>query len=362
MRKELGQMFIAGFDGTEPPADLLREIADGGIGGVILFRRNIRDPRQVASLCRTLHEAAPGPFLITVDQEGGDVFRLGEPFTVFPEARELGRAGSEARVRRVGRAVARELRAVGINCNHAPVVDVDTNLLNPIIGARSFSQDPEVVARLGVAMIEGLQESGVAATAKHFPGHGDTSRDSHLEMPVVDHSRDRLSRVELTPFRRAAEAGVAMIMTAHVLYTSLDPVRPATLSPLIINDIMRGEIGYDGVVITDSLAMKAISDRWGTGRACIEAVRAGVDLLLCTDDLETALTGRSALEEALNAGEVGEELLIGPIRRIEGLKSRFRISPEEIDIERADRIVGCEEHRALCEEIRGSDSSAIVSE
>ena len=290
------------------------------------------------------------------------MFRLGEPFTVFPEARELGRAGSEALVRRVGTAVARELRAVGINCNHAPVVDVDTNPHNPIIGARSFSQDPEVVARLGAAMIEGLQENGVAATAKHFPGHGDTSRDSHLEMPVVEHSRDRLSRVELTPFRRAAETGAAMIMTAHVLYTALDPARPATLSPLIINEILRGEIGYDGVVITDSLAMKAISDRWGTGRACIEAVRAGVDLLLCTDDLETALTGRSALEEALNAGEVGEELLIGPIRRIEGLKSRFRISPEEIDIERADRIVGCEEHRALCEEIRGSDSSAIVSE
>jgi len=353
MREDLGQMFIAGFDGTEPPEDLVREVSDGRIGGVILFRWNIKDPRQVAAICRTLHEAAPGPFLITVDQEGGDVFRLGEPFTIFPGAGDLGRIGSEDLVRRVGMAVAEELRSVGINCNHAPVVDVHTNPNNPIIGARSFSPDPDVVARLGEAMIGGLQAGGVAATAKHFPGHGDTSLDSHIELPVVDHDRKRLSRVEIPPFRRAAEAGVAMIMTAHVLYTALDPARPATLSPLIINDILRREMGYDGVVITDSLSMKAISDQWGTGQACIEAVRAGVDLLLCTESLELALAGRKALENALNVGELEEESIKTAVRRIKELKIRFRISPDEIDVDKACRVIGCEEHKALCEEIRG---------
>jgi beta-glucosidase-like glycosyl hydrolase len=222
----------------------------------------------VAELVRELQGVARDaahslPLLVGVDQEGGRVARLKEPWTVWPPMRAVGRIGSEDIARQVGAALAAELSACGIRYDFAPDVDVDTNPKNPIIGDRSFGDDPRLVGRLGAAMIRGLQDAGVAACAKHFPGHGDTDVDSHLDLPAVDHERSRLDEIELVPFRKAIEAGVATIMTAHVLVRSLDEEVPATLSPRVIDGLLRREMKYGGLIVSDDLEMKAVADHWG---------------------------------------------------------------------------------------------------
>src|SRR4029453_18320287 len=210
------------FEGQAASADVKALVRDFGVGHVVLFGRNVAAPEQVADLVRELQAAARSaaherPLLIAVDQEGGRVARLKEPWTLWPAARAVGRTGSAEIAREMGRALAEELRACGIRYDFAPCVDGDTNPRNPVIGDRSFGDDPDLVARLGVAMIEGLQQGGVAASAKHFPGHGDTDVDSHLDLPAVDHSRSRLEEIELKPFRAAIAAGVARATTPHAL-------------------------------------------------------------------------------------------------------------------------------------------------
>jgi beta-N-acetylhexosaminidase len=209
-----------------------------------------------------------------VDQEGGRVARLKEPWTVWPAARAVGRTGSAATAREMGQALAEELRACGIRYDFAPCVDVDTNPRNPVIGDRSFGDDPDLVARLGAAMIEGLQQGGVAASAKHFPGHGDTDVDSHLDLPSVDHSRARLDEIELRPFRAAIAAGVASVMTSHVLVREIDDARPATLSPAVITGLLRQELGYTGVVVTDDLEMQALAKHWRPAQIAVLGAQA----------------------------------------------------------------------------------------
>ena len=225
--RRVGQRFMVGFEGLTASADVKALIREFGVGHVVLFARNVAGPEQVADLVRELQSVARDagherPLLVAVDQEGGRVARLKEPWTIWPSARAVGRVGSEETARQVGAALAAELKACGIRYDFAPCVDVDTNPKNPVIGDRSFGDDPDLVGRLGVAMIRGLQENGVAACAKHFPGHGDTDLDSHLELPAVDHSRSRLDDVELRPFRKAIEAGVATVMTSHILVREID--------------------------------------------------------------------------------------------------------------------------------------------
>ena len=233
--QEVSSLFCVGFHGTSPSPEV-KELVRRGVHGVILFARNVVDAEQVAALVAELKTYAGRPLLVAVDQEGGRVARLRGPqgFTELPPMRALGERGDAALAREVGALLGRELRAVGIDQDYAPVVDVDTNPANPVIGDRAFSRDPEVVGRLGAALAEGLQAQGVAACAKHFPGHGDTSQDSHLELPCLPHAMERLDRVELAPFRALARAGVAAVMTAHVVFEALDPVRPATLSAKVM--------------------------------------------------------------------------------------------------------------------------------
>jgi beta-N-acetylhexosaminidase len=275
-----------GFEGTGLPAETARQLARGMAGGVVLFARNIESPAQVRALCREIRSAAgrgnPLP-LIAVDQEGGRVERFRDPpYTRFPPARACSRFcchGEEA-AGMFGAAVGEELRAAGVDVDFAPVLDVDTNPHNPVIGDRAFSDDPEEAASLGLAFALGLLSKGILPVAKHFPGHGDTSADSHKELPVVRAGRETLRRRELLPFRRAVRAGIPGIMTAHVVYPALDRSLPATLSAKILTGLLRGKMRFGGTIFSDALEMKAISERRGMGEAAVLAVRAGCDVAL----------------------------------------------------------------------------------
>ena len=313
-----GQLLFAGFEGLELPEDLARLIAAGRVGGVVLFARNVGDPDQLQSLNAALHACAPegAPLLIAIDQEGGRIQRLRDPWTQWPPMQRLGEADDLEMTAAVARALAVELSNLGIGLDFAPCVDVDTNPANPIIGDRSFGREPTRVAVHAAPFIRAMQDAGVAACAKHFPGHGDTACDSHLELPRLDHDLARLHAVELPPFASAIEAGVASIMTAHVLFPALDAKRPATLSPDVMA-ILREELAYDGVVFSDDLEMKAVADHHSPKALVDGCLEAGVDsLLVCRDPglREEVLRG---LERASDAR------LENPLRRMIELKRCF---------------------------------------
>lgn len=290
-----GQLLFCGFEGTSVPDDLASRIEAGRVGGVVLFSRNIESPDQLLDLTTRLHALAPtdAPLLVCIDQEGGRVQRLRHPWTEWPPMRRLGEAQDPALTEAVARALARELLDAGIGLDFAPCVDVDTNPANPIIGDRSFGRDPAIVSQHAVHFIRAMQQAGVAACAKHFPGHGDTSSDSHLELPRLDHDLARLRAVELPPFQAAVRAGVASVMTAHVLFPALDGERPATLSPAVMG-LLRDELGYDGLVFSDDLEMKAVADHYPADALVDESLRAGVDaFLVCRQaDLRDEVLGR----------------------------------------------------------------------
>jgi beta-N-acetylhexosaminidase len=313
-----GQLLFAGFHGAEVPRELADLLAQGRLGGVILFARNIQGPEQVRGLTAALHAAAPAelPVLLAIDQEGGRVQRLRAPWTEWPPMRRLGERDDPAETAAVAAAVARELTDLGIGLDFAPVVDVDTNPANPVIGDRSFARDPARVGRHAAAFVTAMQAAGVAACAKHFPGHGDTTSDSHLELPRLEHDLDRLREVELPPFRAAIAAGVASVMTAHVLFPRLDRARPATLAPDVMH-LLRGELGFDGVVFSDDLEMKAVADHFAPEPLVRGSLEAGCDALLVCSRMDLVREVLRLLERAPDA------LLEHPLRRMLALKRRF---------------------------------------
>jgi beta-N-acetylhexosaminidase len=291
------------------------------------------------------------------------VARLGPPWTVWPPARALGRldgdGDAEDLARRMGEALAAEVSACGIRCDFVPIMDVDTNARNPIINNRAFSDDPEVVSRLGVAMIRGLQGGRVAGCAKHFPGHGDTDVDSHLALPVVEHGRSRFDDVELPPFRKAIEAGVATIMMAHVLYPDLDPELPASLSAKIVGGLLRGEMGYDGVVIADDLEMKAVAVGWGPARSAVLALQAGCDVIPVCEHHDAQVQALEGAIRGVEAEEIAWTALDDAARRVRRLKERYLLPYDDPDPRRARQTAGRGEFAALAQEIaaRGGEAA-----
>jgi beta-N-acetylhexosaminidase len=354
--RRVGQRFMVGFAGHEASADVKRLIREFQVGHVIYFARNVESPEQVAEMSRELQACARDaghamPLVIGVDQEGGRVARLGPPWTVWPPLRAVGRIGSEDVARRMGEALAEECRAAGINCDFVPTMDVDTNPRNPIIGNRSFGDDPELVGRLGAALIRGLQGGRVIASAKHFPGHGDTDVDSHLDLPVVQHGRRRLEEVEMRPFGKAIEAEVGTIMMAHVLYPELDPERPASLSAKVVDGILRRQMKYDGVVLTDDLEMKAVADRWGPGPAAVMALQAGCDVVPVCEHHDAQVAAIEGVIRAVEAEEIPWTALEAGAGRIRRLKERFLLPYEDPDPRRARQTAGRGEFLALSEEM-----------
>lgn len=314
-----GQLLFVGFEGLELPEDLRQLIASGRVGGVVLFARNVSNPDQVRRLSAALHAAAPPdtPLLIGIDQEGGRVQRLREPWTCWPPMRRLGDAADPGLTAAVASALAQELLDLGIGLDFAPCVDVDTNPDNPVIGDRSFGRQPDVVAAHAHHFVSAMQGAGVAACAKHFPGHGDTGCDSHVELPrLANHDLDRLRAVELPPFEAAIEAGVASVMTGHVSFPAIDGDRPATLSRSILS-LLREGLGYDGLVFSDDLEMKAVADAFSPVALVKGCLEAGVDsLLVCRD--------ASLRDEILDQLERERDALLeAPLRRMAALKGRF---------------------------------------
>ena len=383
LEEKVGQMLMPDFRNwdkdengkwkpfTEMNDEVKKIIEDYNLGGVILFRENVANTEQTTRLVHGLQEASPEiPLLITIDQEGGLVTRL-QTGTNMPGNMALGATRDQAIAEEVGRAIGEELNSLGINVNFAPTLDVNTNPDNPVIGIRSFGSDPDLVSKMGVGYIKGLQKANVAATAKHFPGHGDTATDSHLGLPIVNHDRETLNSIDLKPFKEAMDNDIDMIMTAHIVVPALDDDKviskkdgkeigiPATLSHKILTELVRDEMKYDGVLVTDALGMKAISENFGPEDAVIRSIKAGVDILLMpttvweNSQVENLDKVYRAILAAIENEEITEDRIDESVKRILTLKINRNIIGEEdtrtLDekIKNAKTIVGSKEHKEI---------------
>lgn len=355
LRRHAGQLAIAGFAGYSIPADLRLLAREFDLGGIILFARNIEAPEQVSEIAHdVLTLARELPLWVSTDQEGGRVARLKSPFTVWPPMMTLGRSGDDTLADRFARALAAELRAVGISLDYTPVLDIQTNSANPVIGDRAIAERAEDVARLGSVIIRALQAEGVAACGKHFPGHGDTSTDSHHELPVVEHPPDRIDRVELVPFKAAIEARVASIMTAHILLPALDADRPATLSRRIVDGLLKRSLGYEGLVVSDDLGMRAIAAQYGTAEATVAAIAAGCDaVLMCGTDQGPQMDAIEAIIHAVEDRTLPYKRVEDALARHRRTKERFLAPPRPRPLTGAAlrTLLGRQEHQAVAAEM-----------
>jgi beta-N-acetylhexosaminidase len=355
LRRHAGQLVAVGFAGPVVPPEIRALVREFDLGGVVLFGRNCVEPAQVAELAYELRRLGPEqPLWVAVDQEGGRVARLKRPFTEWPPMAALGRAGDEGLARRFAAALAAELRAVGISLDLAPVLDVPTDPRNTVIGDRALGDAPDIVARLGRAIVQELQSGGVAACAKHFPGHGATSADSHEELPVIDLPPERFRAVEFVPFRAAIEAGVTAIMVGHLLVPAFDEAHPASLSPAIVGKLLRDELGFGGLVVTDDLEMKAVSGREAVERAAVKALAAGCDLLLvCGTDHDRQVAVLEAIIHALEENVVPRTQVEEALARHAEAKARVMAgAPARPPSARTlAAVVGAAEHAAIADEM-----------
>lgn len=367
LTEKIGQMVMCGFHGQQPSDSIRRLIAEDRIGGVIYFSRNIDTPGQVHRLSKELNEQAEAvggiPLFIGIDQEGGMVARITEGVTLMPGNMALGAVGDVEVVRGAAEISGRELRALGINMNFAPSIDVNNNPRNPVIGVRSFGDDPEQVGKLGVAAVEGYREAGVCSVVKHFPGHGDTAVDSHFSLPKITHDRKRVHTIELVPFKKAIEHGTDMVMTAHVVFPALDEAgRPATLSPQVINGLLRRKLGYEGVVITDCLEMKAISETYGTEKAAVMAVEAGADIVLISHREDRQTGAIRELIRAVESGRISEERIDQSVKRILRLKQRQHLDQPVRPWEQAREVLQIEENQRFAQDASEKSITVIKDE
>ena len=340
----IGRMLTVGFEGLEPPPHILEWLADGRIGGVILFARNVASPAQLAELTQACHEAAPHPILIAIDQEGGTVARLREGFTEAPGAMALGATGSEPFAEQVAGVLGAEMRALGINWNFAPVLDLahPSNMHNPSVGVRTFGDVPETVARFGVAQVRGYQGAGVAATAKHFPGKVQSPVDPHVDLPTVENTLEAMRTTDLVPFRAAIQAGIAAVMIAHVRFRALDTEHPSTLSRAVITGLLRKELGFGGVIVTDCMEMGAVTRRYSPAQSALLAAQAGADVILFSHTRERQEEAYNALVEAARNGQLSAEAIQAAAQRVQALAERYAIGePPALD------RINTPEHRAI---------------
>lgn len=384
LEEKIGQLFVMrvyGHSATAPDqADIELNLKEMGVrtaaelvsayhvGGIIYFSwaHNTRDQYQIADLSNGIQRAGlaqstPVPLLISTDQEHGIVARVGRPATLMPGAMALGAGGSRSDARTAARIAGAELAAMGICQNYAPVADVNVNPANPVIGVRSFGADPDVVAGLVAAQVKGYQSAGIAATSKHFPGHGDTTVDSHTGIPVITHTREQWEEIDAPPFRAAVAAGIDSIMTAHIQFPALDPSNdPATLSHPILTGILREELGYDGVVVTDALNMQGVRDKYGDSRVPVLALKAGVDQLLNPPDLAVAWNG---VLSAVKSGELTVARLEESILRILLLKEKLGLFRDPFVSRReVERTVGARAHLAAADRIAEGTTTLLVNE
>jgi len=356
-----GQLLVVGFPGTTLDDETRRALRERRRAGVILFKRNVESLPAVHALCADVARTAEGDegVFISVDQEGGRVRRIPAPAVQLPPMRTIGDIDDTDLARRVGGALGAELLAMGFNVDFAPVLDVNSNPNNPIIGDRSFGRSAARVGELGAALVDGLQSSGVMACAKHFPGHGDTDVDSHLDLPHVSHPRVRLDEIELVPFRRVA-ATVGSIMTAHIVFDALDPGVPATLSPRVVTDLLRRELGFGGLVFSDDLEMRALADRFTVEECAVGAVRAGCDVLLVCEHRDLADRAHVALIQEAERNPVFRARCHDSAARSRALRRRYpaRPAPSEEALMRAVSESGAE---ALLAEVDSRKAAPLAT-
>ncbi len=334
---KIGQLFMIGIPGPHLDEETETLIRDYNPGGVILFTRNIEDPVQLTRLCRDLRDTVKKynglPLFLAVDQEGGRVARLREPFTRFPGNAAIGMdAHPVVRAEEFGLITAREMKMVGLNMNLAPVVDVRRGKPEKQMKGRTFGEDPEMVALLGRAVVKSLQENGVMAVAKHFPGLGSASLDPHFHLPRIDMEIEEMEEVNLPSFKSAIDEGVSAIMTSHAIYPALDSELPATLSPLILTNLLRGKMGFDGLVITDDLEMGAIAKHWGVAEGAAGALEAGADILLVCEDQKNFLESLGLIRGRVLQGKIPYQRLHQSTERIKRAKARFLEPKEKISL------------------------------
>ena len=330
LEEQIGQVLMVGFWGDTPSQEVIDLISRYHVGNVLLFSRNVREAGQILELTASLQAMAKEagqryPLFIAIDQENGIVQRLGEAATIFPGNMALGAIGSNEIAFKVALATGRELQALGINMNLAPVVDVNNNAANPVIGVRSFGEDAQQVARLGAAMVRGYAAAGILSCLKHFPGHGDTAVDSHLALPLIPYDLERLEALELVPFRGGIEAGAECVMIAHVSFPALtsQDMLPATLSPDIVQGLLREKLGFSGVILSDCMEMRAISDTFGTERAAVTALQAGIDLVLVSHTYTRQRGSIEAILAAVETHELSPQAIQQAAERVLRLKARY---------------------------------------
>ena len=343
VRSIIGQCFIVGIPGPRLDDQTRGVLTALRPGGVILFARNYTDPDTLRALCGELHALAPdNPPLVALDHEGGRVHRLRAPFTHFPPAARIGETGESRLAFEVGAALGHELRNVGIDIDFAPVLDVFSNPANTVIGDRAFGSDPQRVAEFGCALAAGLRSAGVLPCGKHFPGHGATLLDSHDALPCDERPQARLEALDLPPFEAAITQDIEMLMTAHIVYPALDPERPASLSPVVMHDLLRQRLGFRGVIVSDDLEMGAIARASSLKDASVRALVAGADMVLICHSLDRALPARDACERALNDGQLRDTRLREAHDRVRRLKNGFAARPD-VPL----RPIGAPEHAKL---------------
>jgi len=360
-RRLAASVILAGFEGTEASEPGPAAVAALGVGGYIVFGRNVESPEQVHRLLAGLREASGDrPVLYCVDQEGGRVARLRAPLTVWPPFERLGRVDDPREAESLGRAIARELRAVGFTCDFAPCVDVNSNPDNPVIGDRALAATSGPVQRLGPAFARGVQAEGLLASAKHFPGHGDVNVDSHLDLPRCELDRETLEAVHLAPFDACIAGGVGSVMSAHVVYPAVDPDHPATLSRTWITEVLRGRMGYDGVVFTDDMEMGAIVEYHGVGAAAVQAVKAGIDGVLICRRLPRIEEAVAALAAEIEADPAFAARCREARGRLEAAARRF--PPRPLPVEQLAGAFRPPEHEALAARLAAAGTTPVQSD
>ncbi|MCR8645527.1 beta-N-acetylhexosaminidase [Paenibacillus sp. N1-5-1-14] len=347
--EKVGQMVQCGFEGTVPSEEIKQLIREQQIGGVIYFSRNVKTIEQVAKLSDELQEVAAeagvAPLWIAIDQEGGMVARLTDGVALMPGNMALAAGGLNEAVYQAASITGEELRALGINLNYAPDIDVNNNARNPVIGVRSYGESPELVANYGRQAILGLQDAGIVATAKHFPGHGDTEKDSHLDLPTITHARERIYEVELRPFMEAIDAGVDAIMSSHIHFPAFEDQKlPVTLSHNVLTGLLREELGYQGVIMTDCMEMEAIATHYGTVEASVMAVEAGADMILISHRHDRQLGAIEAIVHAVEKGQIAESRIDESVERLMALKRKRGLFAEKESMVEGLSKVGCDAH------------------
>ena len=339
LEEKIGQMLIVGMEGYEIDENIKELINKYYVGGFILFKKNIESAQQLINLTndlKKLNEQNLIPLFLSIDEEGGSISRLPPEFIKSESNRVIGENNDPLLSFEIGGIIAKQIKSLGFNINFAPVLDIDSNPNNPVIGDRSFGPDPNLVSELGIATMKGIQSQNIVPVIKHFPGHGDTDTDSHLGLPSVDKSFNDLMQFELIPFKNAIEDGADAVMVAHILYEMIDPLYPSTLSETIIQDLLRDQLGFNGIVITDDMTMGAIMDNYDVTEASIQSIKAGCDIVLICHGYENIINVLEALKRAVENNEITEDRINQSVYRILTIKHKYGIENnriEDIDIE-----------------------------